>query len=173
MEYRSNHSVSRSKPIKLTTLISAAFISVFFGISTLFAQPVSTGFWGNTAIGGHDATAYYKTNNIGRTPTEKGQSLYTVLWKGAEWHFASQASADKFLASPEAYVPKYNGHCANALSLGEGLISTNGKVWEFFGDELHLFFAERGRQRWLKGDWKSFQKEANLAWSQEINSAIN
>jgi len=159
--------------MKSTTLISTIFISVFFTINSLSAQPVSTGFWGNTAIGGHDTTAYYKAANEGRTLAAKGASLYTVLWEGAEWHFASQASADKFAASPEAYVPKYNGHCANALSLGEGLISTNGKVWEFFGDELHLFFAERGRQRWLKGDWKSFQQEASFAWVQEINSAIN
>ncbi len=159
--------------MKLTTLISSVFIGTFLTISTLSAQPVSTGFWGNTAIGGHDTIAYYETESPGSTPTAKGKSRYTVIWEGAEWHFASQVSADKFSASPESYAPKYNGHCSNALSLGEGLISTNGKVWEFFGDELHLFFAERGRQRWLNGDWESFQQQANIAWAQEVSVATN
>ena len=89
---------------------------------------------------------------------------------GVPWRFASKASADKFAANPAAYVPQYNGHCSNALSQGEGLISTNGSVWEFFGDKLHLFYAERGRQRWLTGDWQAFRQQADKAW-QDILAA--
>ncbi|WP_255855055.1 hypothetical protein [Marinobacterium rhizophilum] len=66
---------------------------------------------------------------------------------------------------PQRYLPAYHGHCANALSLGEGLIATDGRVWEFFGDQLHLFYAERGRQRWLNGDWKAYKADADQAWS--------
>ncbi|WP_205472872.1 hypothetical protein [Agarivorans sp. Alg241-V36] len=80
---------------------------------------------------------------------------------------ASKA-ADKFAAKPEAYQPKYNGFCANALSLGEGLIATDGQVWEFFDNQLHLFFAEKGRKRWLEGDWKAYQQQADLAWQQAL-----
>jgi hypothetical protein len=35
---------------------------------------------------------------------------------------------------------------------------------EFFGDRLHLFYAERGRQRWLNGDWRAYQRDADAAW---------
>lgn len=80
------------------------------------------------------------------------------------WRLASQASADRFAANPGAYVPQYNGFCSNALASDEGLINTNGELWEFFGDKLHLFYAERGRQRWLNGDWQAFKKEADKAW---------
>ena len=62
-------------------------------------------------------------------------------------------------------MPEYNGFCSNALALGEGLIRTDGSVWEFFGDKLHLFYAERGRQRWLDGDWKAYNREAAKAWA--------
>jgi len=75
-----------------------------------------------------------------------------VDYLGAKWRFASKENADLFRANPDKYKPAYNGHCANALSLGKGLLKTNGKVWEIFGDELFLFYAERGRKRWLAVD---------------------
>lgn len=154
------------KPV--LNFVGAVLSSLLF-ITPLYAnEPVSTGFWSNTAIGGHDTLAYYQEGLVGSTPVDKGQEAYTVSWQGADWRFASQASADKFSANPEKYVPRYNGHCANALSLGEGLIPTNGSVWEFFGDELHLFYAERGRQRWLNGDWQKYQAEADQAWKREL-----
>lgn len=127
-------------------------------------EPVSTGFWSDTAIGGQDTTSYYRTDVSREKRLQEGSKTYSVSWKGAQWHFASEASAKRFTANPEAYVPAYNGHCANALSLGEGLVRTDGRVWEFFGDRLYLFYAERGRQRWLTGDWQQYRTEAEAAW---------
>lgn len=136
-----------------------------FICQNLFAnEPVSTGFWSNVAIGKHDTLAYHQSGLTGSTPVSKGEKRFIVTWQGADWYFASQASADKFAKNPRKYSPTYNGHCANALSLGEGLINTDGRVWEFFDDTLYLFYAERGRQRWLKGNWKDYQKEADQAW---------
>ncbi|TBR41787.1 YHS domain-containing protein [Marinomonas agarivorans] len=153
---------------RIMSFLWSVMISFFFIAPVYAYEPVSTGFWNNTAIGGHDTLAYYEKGLVGSTAVAKGQKAYTVVWQGADWRFASQASADKFRANPEGYVPRYNGHCANALSLGEGLIPTDGSVWEFFGDELYLFYAERGRQRWLNGDWQQYQIEADLAWKSEL-----
>ena len=74
------------------------------------------------------------------------EKRFEVKHRGANWRFASKESAAKFAANPAACLPQYNGHCANALSPGEGLVSTDGSVWEFFGDKLHLFYAKAGRQ---------------------------
>ncbi|MEH6473146.1 MAG: YHS domain-containing (seleno)protein [Halopseudomonas sp.] len=138
---------------------------VFMAVNTSFAaSPVSTGHWGSTAIGGHDSVAYHAATVRTEHAEIKGDKRYLVEWHSAEWYFASQASADKFAADPQRYRPEYNGHCSNALSLGEGLIATDGTVWEFFDDKLHLFYAERGRQRWLTGDWQAYRDEADRAW---------
>ncbi|MEH6626768.1 MAG: YHS domain-containing (seleno)protein [Motiliproteus sp.] len=107
-------------------------------------QPVSTGYLTNTAIGGHDSVSYHTQKSDPKRASAQGDQRFKVQWKGADWFFATQASADKFAADPERYRPEYNGHCSNALSLGEGLISTDGTVWEFFGDKLHLFYADGG-----------------------------
>jgi YHS domain-containing protein len=128
------------------------------------AEPVSTGWMNGAAIGGKDAVSYYSAEAQASHRVVDGTSIFTVEYLGVPWRFASKASAEKFAANPAAYAPQYNGHCSNGLSLGEGLISTNGSVWEFFDNKLHLFYAERGRQRWLTGDWKAYRQQADKAW---------
>jgi hypothetical protein len=99
-----------------------------------------------------------------------GDAHYTFVWNDAEWHFASVASRDRFAADPARYAPPYGGHCANALSLGKGLVRTDGTVWEFFGDELYLFYAEGGRKRWLNGDWQQYKTQADEAWDAIVST---
>ena len=128
------------------------------------AEPVSIGRFGNTAIGGKDTVSYHAPAVRQSHRVSEGESRYAVKCLGATWRFATQASADRFAASPAAYVPRYDGYCANALSTGEGLVRTDGQVWEFFGDKLFLFYAEPGRQPWLKGDALAYEREADKAW---------
>jgi hypothetical protein len=129
----------------------------------LFAiEPVSTGRFNDTAIGGHDTLAYHNLS-IGEDAI-KGSKSYVVEWQGASWQFLTEEDSKKFAANPEKYSPAYGGHCANALSLGEGLIRTNGKHWAIFDNQLYLFFASRGSNRWLKGDYKKYKAEADAAW---------
>ena len=135
--------------------------------STPFAQaaePVSTTVYGSTAIGGKDTVSYHTDGVKQSHKVAEGDERFAVRYLGATWRFASQASADRFAANPAAFAPRYNGHCANALSSDEGLVRTDGEVWEFFGDKLYLFYAERGRQRWLKGDWQAYRRQADTAW---------
>ncbi len=148
----------------------AAFLLAAFTTLAHAAEPVSTGWVNGAAIGGKDTVSYFSADVKASHQVVEGNSTFTVQYLGAPWRFASKASADRFAANPAAYVPQYNGHCSNALTQGEGLISTNGSVWEFFGDKLHLFYAERGRQRWLTGDWQAFRQQADKAW-QDILAA--
>jgi YHS domain-containing protein len=130
-------------------------------------EPVSTSLFGTTAIGGHDATAYHGLSQGDQA--QKGSKKYVVTWKGAEWQFLSEKDSQLFAANPEKYAPAYNGHCANALSLGEGLIKTSGKHWAIFDDQLYLFYASRGTKRWLNGNYKDYKEEADRAWKEILS----
>lgn len=141
----------------------AMFAVILFSASVLAAEPVAKSKRG-VAIGGHDTVAYH---SLVRAPQEKavgGDKGFVVEYKGAKWQFLDEASAEKFAANPEKYTPAYNGHCANALSIGNGLVKTDGTHWEIFGDQLYLFFAARGRTRWTEGDWQSHKVDADAAW---------
>jgi YHS domain-containing protein len=144
--------------------LSLWILAALMGTASVAAEPVSTHWLTGAAIGGKDAVSYYEPANQKIHKEADGSSKFAVQHLGHAWRFASQASADRFAANPSAYVPQYNGFCSNALASDEGLINTNGEVWEFFGDKLHLFYAERGRQRWLNGDWQAYKKEADKAW---------
>ncbi len=129
------------------------------------AEPVSKSRFGGVAIGGHDTVAYH---DLERAPQEKaieGKKSYIVSYKGAKWRFASKESSELFAADPERYSPAYNGHCANALSLGKGLVRTDGTHWEIYEDSLYLFYAAAGRARWGDGNWASYKVDSDAAWA--------
>jgi len=146
-------------------MILSTLLFLFVGSAVLADEPVSKSHPGSVAIGGIDTAAYYMPKVREDHKEVMGNSSFTVEWKDAKWHFASQESADKFASDPQRYRPEYNGFCSNAMSLGGRLVDTDGTVWEFFDDDLHLFHAEKGRQRWLNGDWKAYKQEADKAWA--------
>ena len=151
------------KNVKILFLSNLFLIAVLISSSVFAKEPVSTSYVDNSAIGQHDATAYHlsKTASI-------GEKRFSHEWKGAQWYFATLEQRDLFAANPSKFSPAYNGFCSNALTLNEGLINTNGMVWHIFGDQLHLFFAERGRVRWVNGDYDKLKKEADAAWEIEL-----
>lgn len=136
-----------------------------FTVSVHAAEPVSKSRFKGVAIGGKDTVAYHELDRAPQAAAVTGKKTYTVSYKGAKWQFLSKESADLFKANPEKYEPAYNGHCANALSIGNGLVKTNGKHWEILGDKLYLFFAAGGRDRWTDGNWETYKKASDAAWS--------
>lgn len=129
------------------------------------AEPVSKSRFKGVAIGGHDSVAYHALERAPQAKSVKGKKSFVVKYKGAKWNFATQASADKFSAEPDKFSPAYNGHCANALSLGNGLVRTDGTHWEILEDKLYLFYAAAGRDRWMDGNWETYKVEADAAWA--------
>ena len=148
----------------LRRIFAALVLSSPFFTPVRAAPPVSASGASQTAIGGYDTVSYHLPAVRQSHAAFVGEERFAVPYLGARWQFASRESAQRFAAEPVRYLPQYNGFCANALSLGEGLIRTNGAVWEFFGDRLYLFYAERGRQRWLTGNWQSYLGQADAAW---------
>jgi len=157
--------------IKATLRIVLLYLTVVVTFGTaqqLFAaEPVAKSRLGGVAIGGKDTVAYHALPAQPHKKAVSGKKSHTVSWKGAKWRFASAESAEKFRADPEKYSPAFNGHCANALSLGKGLLKTDGSHWEIFGERLYLFYAAKGRDRWIStGDVQPYIAAAEMAWSQ-------
>ncbi|MEE9322205.1 MAG: YHS domain-containing (seleno)protein [Granulosicoccus sp.] len=146
------------------SLFAGVFLLVFSSLSNA-AEPVSKSRFGGVAIGGHDTAAYHQLERDPQANATEGAKKFVVKYKGAKWRFATAESAARFEAEPERFEPAYNGHCANALSLGEGLVRTDGTHWEILDDQLYLFYAARGRDRWLDGNWESYKVEADAAWA--------
>ena len=149
--------------IKYISLLGVLFLVFGFVQQGFTAEPVSTGRFGNNAIGKHDVLAYHISGK-----TVKGEKTFVHQWKGADWHFATEAHRDQFAKNPAKYSPAYNGFCSNALSLGKGLVRTNGKVWHIWNDQLHTFYAKAGKERWLENDYAQMVIDADREWQKEL-----
>ena len=152
-----------------TQLISLVVL-IIVTIGAYAEEPVSKSRLSGIAIGGHDTVAYHKPSNNQPHRAIEGIKTWKTSWKGADWLFSNEADRDLFAANPERYSPAYNGFCANALSLGEGLIRTDGTHWQIFDDRLYTFYAARGRQRWLAGDFEAYKTVADQAWKEIIDN---
>lgn len=126
-------------------------------------EPVSNSLIGKTAIGGHSSPAYHQSQQA-----IKGKKQFAYEWRGAQWLFANAQEKNAFVASPSEYAPAYNGFCANALSLGEGLVKTNGKHWRIIDGRLYLFYSTKGRERW-GANAIEYIGQADVAWQEELN----
>jgi len=152
--------------IRKNFLSVLALVALIFGSGAIAQQPISKDKGSGVTIGGHDTVAYHDSENISRHEATKGEKVFSVEWMGAIWQFTNAENQNAFLENPDKYRPAYGGHCANALSIGEGLIKTNGKTWEIFEDQLYVFYAPRGRKRWNDGNWKSYKSDADTAWAE-------
>jgi len=105
-------------------------------------DPIYTGRFSNTAVGGYDAVAYHTEGEAVR-----GQRAFSTDWRGAEFRFASQANLDLFLSDPEAYAPAYGGYCAWAVSEGY-TAKGDPQVWNIVDGVLYLNYNNQIQERW-------------------------
>lgn len=149
-------------------MLACLFTIMGATVSVQAAEPVSKSYFGDIAIDGHDTVAYHKITEGSPHKAIKGNKTWKAKWKGANWLFTTETDRNLFAANPERYSPAYNGHCANALSLGHGLLETDGTHWQIFENQLYTFYAARGRDRWLDGNFADYKKSADKAWQEII-----
>jgi len=97
------------------------------------------------AVGGYDTVSYFR----GKGTPVKGSASYRVSWKGATWHFSSQANADAFKANPAAFAPQYGGHCAWAIAQGY-LAPGDPTAFDIVNGKLYLNYDQNIRAKWRK-----------------------
>lgn len=93
------------------------------------------------AIKGYDVVAYFTLG----APT-RGSEEFVAEHEGAEWHFATAAHRDSFLADPERYTPAYGGYCAWAMSEGN-IADIDPTQWVIHDGRLYLNFDARTSDR--------------------------
>ncbi|WP_212742367.1 YHS domain-containing (seleno)protein [Sphingopyxis sp. L1A2A] len=108
------------------------------------AAPVYVGVEGsNIAVSGYDAVSYFD----GDGAPVKGSADFAVAHDGAVYHFANGANAARFAANPEAFMPRYGGHCAWAMSRGY-LAPGDPLAYAVVDGKLYLNFNQEVKAQW-------------------------
>ena len=125
---------------RLLTLAAAAPLAVLAG-RLRAAEPEIFSAEG-AAIHGIDPVAYFAEAG----PVAGSE---TLMWKGAEWRFASAENRSSFEMDPERWAPAFGGYCAYAASRGY-LAPTVPEAWTVYEDRLYLNASLRARDLWLQ-----------------------
>ena len=103
------------------------------------------------AIKGYDPVSYFTTGQ----PTP-GLPQFSITYKGAVYRFASAENRDRFIATPEKFVPQYGGYCAYAISLNK-IADIDPEEWAIVNDKLYLNNGFLAQSLW------SLDKTGNIA----------
>lgn len=111
-------------------------------LAMMISVPAQAGSQLATAIGGHDAVAYFTEGK----PT-MGYAKYHHFWNGSVWFFSTEANRDAFKADPVAYAPQYDGYCAWAASQNYKRPG-DPTVWQVVDNKLYLKVHEGAQKKW-------------------------
>ena len=135
------------------------------------------------AISGYDPVAYFdlKQSEPGNVQPRAvpGHATITVDYNGATWAFASTEHRDMFVANPEKYAPKYDGHCAYGVAQG-GKAPGNPNLWRIVDGVLYLNVTPTVVGFWSsdisgnidksESNWTSLEAEGASARSWQANA---
>ncbi|MFO6447193.1 YHS domain-containing (seleno)protein [Erythrobacter sp. NE805] len=100
---------------------------------------------GTIAVSGYDPVSYFR----GTGRPVRGSGKHKIVWKGAEWHFASAENAAAFKANPAAFAPQYGGHCAWAIAQGY-LAPGDPTAYDIVDGKLYLNYDQSIRTKWRR-----------------------
>lgn len=121
------------------------------------SEPVYTGTFNNTAVGGYDAVSYFTNGQ-----PAKGKPAHAYKYQGATWLFSSAENLAMFVATPDKYAPQYGGYCAYGLAQG-ALVSADPTAWKIVNDKLYLNYDADVQADWSK-DASQFITTADQKW---------
>lgn len=88
-------------------------------------------------IEGYDPVTYISDNKA-----TKGSKKFSLKHKGIDVLFSSEENLKLFKANPEKYWPQYNGYCAYALAIDNGLVEVNPKTFKVINGKTYLFYND-------------------------------
>lgn len=139
----------------------AAIAALLSAAAVRAEEPVYTGWFSDLAVGGHDVVAYFT-----RGEAVEGSAEYSMQWRGAVWHFASEDHLQRFREDPSRYAPAYGGYCAYAVARGTTAAGDPDR-WAIHDGRLYLTYDADAQSRW-KADAEAHIATADEHWSEMV-----
>ncbi|SNS58884.1 YHS domain-containing (seleno)protein [Tropicimonas sediminicola] len=145
--------------IALASLAAPSFAEDEYNVSTGFSLEGTP-----LALRGVDTVALSTLNAVAQ-----GDAAHVVEHDGVAYYFASEITAEKFTADPEAYIPQYGGFCAFAVAIGKKLDGdpryadiVDGKLYLFVNAAVFAKYKENPEETLRKAEetWPSIQHAA-------------
>lgn len=109
------------------------------------------------AVQGYDTVAYFTEGE-----PVLGSSEHEVEMHGVRWRFSGAGNKERFLADPEAYMPRYGGFCSGAMSRGFKA-TIDPEAFAIIDGKLYLAYNQAGMGR-FEADTESNVAAADENW---------
>jgi YHS domain-containing protein len=87
------------------------------------------------AIGGYDLVSYFNS-----LKPSKGKPEFKTVRDGVTYYFINAENQKNFEATPEKYLPQYDGYCALAIGTQSKKVSIDPMTYKITEGKLYLFF---------------------------------
>lgn len=124
---------------------------------TNFAQAAAANEEDGVAIKGYDPVAYFTDHK-----PVKGSETHKFQYQGAVYEFASEAHRKLFAATPEKYLPQFNGFCAYGVAVGHKA-DIDPAAFTIVDGKLYLNYSLKVRDTWSQ-DIPGYLQKAQTAW---------
>jgi hypothetical protein len=104
------------------------------------------------AIDGYDPVAYFEDGKA-----IHGKTDLAYVYRDARWLFSTEARRQKFIKSPAAFAPQYDGYCAYGVSRGN-LVKIDPQAFTVRNGKLYLNYSLDIRKQWLSDVEARIQK---------------
>ena len=130
-------------------------------VSTVAAQSVDYHTKKGFGASGYDVLSYFDGK------VSPGSDGFVAEYDGVKYKFINQENKDRFLASPEDFIPQYGGYCAYAMAISSKKVSVNPETYEIRDSKLYLFYNS-GRnntlESWLAESPETLRGNADANW---------
>lgn len=128
------------------------------------AQGVNTN-QDKVANNGYDVVNYFTANEAVR-----GSQEFSAVHKGTTYYFKNAEHMSQFKASPEKFLPQFDGYCAFAVAQMNQKVPVDPKTFRVDDGKLYLFFNDFYEGKpfntiipWL-GNESAMEKKATENW---------
>lgn len=138
----------------------AAALGLALALSVVFSGAVQAGEpnqHNGVAVKGYDVVAYFKDGRA-----TKGDASITTQYASTTYAFSSVANRDAFLASPQQYLPQFDGFCAYGVT-GGYKADVSPEVFAVVNGKLYLNYSAKVGEMWVK-DRDALIEKANAKW---------
>ena len=118
----------------------------------------------NVQLRGTDPVGYF-TAGIAMP----GRAELTAEHDGATYRFANETNRRLFIASPERYVPQFDGYCANRMVYAQP-VAGGTDAFKIIDGRLYLF-SSRSEKQYFEMDQDRNLRLATHYWASEVRDS--
>jgi YHS domain-containing protein len=111
------------------------------------------------SMSGYSLTAYQLDNKA-----VKGDPKFSRVYRGLVYHFATEEAAVAFDKTPERFIPKYDGFCAEGVSKGKRF-PPDLNIFSVVDGKTYFFFDAKAKAA-FDADSKPMIEKADADWKQ-------